>query len=56
MPKSPPDDQDRYFLEYEMRYNFQTNAIGAPLKIVIMTMDEESRYYETTPHSQRNEI
>ena len=34
MPLWFPDNQDRYILEYQMRYNFSTIPIGEPMKFV----------------------
>lgn len=53
MPKWFPDDQDRYILEYEMRHSYQTIAIGAPFKLVIITVKEEPQWDQPnkTPNS-----
>ena len=42
MPALFPSSQDRYFLEYEMRYNYKSMSIGVPIKLTIL-MDSRFR-------------
>ena len=52
MPHWFPEDQDRFILEYEMRYSYQTIAIGAPFKLVIITVANEMGWDANTPCSR----
>ena len=54
MPNRFPADRDRYVIEYELRYSFQTIVIGAPMKLSILMIKDGSENSQSSMSSSAN--